>query len=230
MFNNNNDLVKSRLEIFNLLKNIQKSRQLITLSFDSLPQHCLSSLLEVHHDSKVLVFDEPNPLLSKNLTNTKIDATFSLKLGHVPVIFKAKLISDKIDNHINDLHTHFPEEIHYPQNRHYYRFNTENINKINATVFLSSTKRLPAQLVNISLNGLCLRLPYSFAGMFQVNHYIDDIYIELPDQNGFSVSAKVQNLRIENNYENISIGLEIDKQKAAIEKTIQQFIFRTENT
>lgn len=229
MFNNNNDLVKDKLEIFNLLKNIQKSRQLITLSFDSLPRYSLTSLLEVHHDAKVLMFDEPNPSLSTKLTSNKTDATFSLKLEHVSVLFKAKLVSDNSDNDISDLYTHFPKEIYYPQNRHYYRFNTESIDEISATVFLSATKRLPAQLVNISLNGLCLRLPYSFAAMFQVNHYIDDIYIELPDQNGFSISAKVQNSRIENNYRNIALGLEIDNQKSAIEKTIQQFIFRTEN-
>lgn len=228
MFNNNNALIKDKLEIYNLLKNIQKSRQLISLSFDSLPQHCLTSLLEVNHDARVLAFDEPNPSLSEKLAKSKHEVTLSLKLDSIPVLFKTGLIFNHCKNLNSSLCSHFPEEIYYPQNRHYYRFNTENINKINSTVYLSATKKLPCQLINISLHGLCLRLPYSFAAMFQVKQYIDDIYIELPNQNGFSVSAKVQNTRIENNYNYIALGLQIDQQKMTIEKTIQQFIFQNE--
>ncbi|MCW9031253.1 MAG: PilZ domain-containing protein, partial [Gammaproteobacteria bacterium] len=127
------------------------------------------------------------------------------------------------------IYTLFPDEIYYPQNRNYYRFITEYIDEVKATIFLSSTKKLPCQLINLSLNGLCLRFPYSFASCFHVNQMIDDIYIELPEQNGFSVSAKVQNMRIENNYSNIAVGLEIHQHRSSIEKTIQQFIFRAEN-
>jgi c-di-GMP-binding flagellar brake protein YcgR len=227
---NNNALIKDKLEIFNLLKNIQKSKQLIALSFESLPQYCLTSLLDVHHDAKILMFDEPNPQLSDKLAKTKNEATLSLKLDNLPVLFKTELISKDFDKLNNDLCAHFPKEIYYPQNRHYYRFSTENINEINTTVFLSSAKKLPGQLINISLNGLCLRLPYSFAAMFQIGQYIDDIYIELPNQSGFSISAKVQNSRIENNYNNIALGLQIYQPKTSIEKIIQQFIFCNENT
>lgn len=229
MFNEENNLVKDKLEIYNLLKNIQKSRQLISLSLESLPHHSITSLLKVHHDSQVITFDEPNPILNNKLAATKDEATFSLKLSKVDVLFKAKLIVGNRDENINELYVHYPKEIYYAQNRGYYRFNTEDIDEINTTVYLSATKRIPAQLVNISLNGLCLRFPYSYASVFQVNHHIDDIFVELPNQNGFSVSAKVQNARIENNYQSIIIGLEIQKQKANVEKNIQQFIFRSEN-
>lgn len=229
MFNENNDLIKDKIEIYNLLKNIQKSNQLISLSFESLPQYGITSLLEVHHDSEILIFDEPNPQLSSKLTSVKNEAIFSLKLSNVAILFSSELIINNTKTGINELYTHYPKEIYYPQNRSYYRFNTENINEINTTVYLSAAKRIPVQLIDISLNGLCLRLPYSFASMFQVNHYINDIYIELPDHNGFSVSAKVQNTRIENNYNNITLGLEVQQQKAIVEKTIQQFIFRNEN-
>ena len=58
---------------------------------------------------------------------------------------------------------------------------------------------------------------------------IDDIYIELPNQSGFSISAKIQNTRTVKNYSNIAVGLQIQQQKSNIEKVIQQFIFRTEN-
>lgn len=221
---NNSAFVNNELEVFNLLKNIQKSRQLISLSFDSLPQYCLTSLLEVHHDTKVLIFDEPNPQPGSKLTEKKNKAKFSLKLDHLPVTFETKIISNN-----NELQTTFPEEIHYPQNRSYYRFNTENINNIRATVFLTSTARLPCELLNISLDGVCLRFPYSYAKLFQVNQLIDDIYIELPDQNGFSISAKVQNARIVRNHTNIAVGFQIQQQKPNIEKVIQQFIFRSEN-
>ena len=183
----------------------------------------------MHYDAKVLVFDEPNPGISNNLLNTKKEAQFSLKLDRLPITFKSTLISGNDKNKYNDLYTLFPKEIYYPQNRHYYRFNTEFIDDINATIFLSSTKRLPCQLTNISLNGLCLRFPYSYASMFKVNKVIDDIYIELPGHGGFSISAKIQNTRIENSYSNIAVGLQIEQQKPIVEKMIQQFIFRSEN-
>ncbi len=229
MLKPNNSLIKNTLEIYNLLKKIQKSKQLISLSFRSLPQYSLTSLLEVHYDEKTLIFDEPNPQPGSKLINIKNEAEFSLKLERLPIKFKTEFISDDSEIINNDLHAYFPKEIFYPQNRHHYRFRTEFINDIGTTVFLSSTKRLACQLVNISLNGLCLRFPYSFARMFQVNQLINDIYIQLPNQSGFSISARVQNSRIENNYANITLGLQVLHQKPNIEKTIQQFIFRSEN-
>jgi len=198
MLNINSALVNNALEIFNLLKNIQKSKQLISLSFVSLPQYCLTSLLEVHHDTKSLIFDEPNPRPSSKLTDTKTKAKFTLKLDQLPIIFEANIILNN-----NELHTNFPNYIYYPQNRSYYRFSTEYIKNIRATVFLSSTTRLPCEVLNISLDGICLRFSYSYAKLFQVNQLIDDIYIELSNQSGFSISG--------------------------IEKVIQQFIFQTEN-
>ena len=229
MFNDNSALIKDNLEVYSLLKNIQKSKQLISLSFESLPQYCLTSLIDVHHDTELLIFDEPNPRLNDKLTQTKNEITLSLKLDNVPVLFKSKLIPNSSRNIDSIQSAHFPKIIHYAQNRKYYRFNTENINEITTTVFFSSIKRLHGQLVNISLNGLCLRLPYSFAAMFPVNQHVDDIYIELPNQSGFSISAKVKNSRIEKNYNYIALGLQIQKPKISIEKTIQQFIFRSSN-
>jgi c-di-GMP-binding flagellar brake protein YcgR len=221
--------IKNNLDIFNLLKNIQRSKQLIAVSFDGLPQHCLTSLLDVHYDAKVLKFDEPNPALSPRLIETKKTAYFSLKLEHLPVKFESTLISGNSRNKNNDLYTLFPEEIYYPQNRNYYRLSTEFFEDISATIFLSSTKRIPCQLINISLTGLCLRLPFAFAPIFQEDKVLNDIYIELPNQKGFSISAKIQNSRVKNNYANIDIGLQILQHKPVIEKTIQQFIFRSEN-
>ncbi len=224
----NHTFIKSSLEIYNLLKTIQKSRQLISLSFESLPKHCLTSLLEVHHGTQVLIFDEPYPVLSDKLVATKDEAEFSLKLNGLPVNFKSRFILNKKKSS-NDLYVPFPDEIYYPQNRQYHRFRTEFIDSISAKIYLSKTRQLSCSLINISLNGLCLRLPYSFASMFQLNQTIDDIYIELPKLKGFSIAAKIKNARIENNYSHITLGLEINERKANIEKVIQQFIFRTEN-
>jgi len=223
MLNDYSVIVKNSLDIFNLLKKIQKSKQLIELSFESLPQYSLTSLLEVDHKQKTLVFDEPNPLPSTQLTNKKTNVKFELKLEQLPIIFETKIISTE-----GELYTNFPREIYYPQNRHYFRLSTESLD-VRATVFLSSTTRLPCELINISLNGICLRFPYSYASLFQANKVVNDIYIELPNQNGFSVSAKIQNSRIVKNYANIDIGLQVLQQKPKIEKVIQQFIFRTES-
>ena len=224
MHNSNSVQVKDSIEIYNLLKNIQKSKQLISLSCKSLPQLCLTSLLEVQEDKNILTFDEPNPSISQEQLEKRNEVEFSLKLQNLPVVFKTRLTSDK---NTNELQTYFPKEIYYPQHRDYYRFRTEFINNIETTIFLSSTSRLSSKLLDISLNGLCLRLPYSFSKNFKINQIINDIYIQLPDQNGFSVSAKVKNSRTENNYAGISLGLEIQQQKHSIEKAIQQFIYRS---
>ena len=229
MFNKKSEFVTSTLEIYNLLKNIQKSKQLISLSFDSLPQYSLTSLLEVQHDTKVLIFDEPNPLPSKKLLSTKNEANFSLKLEKLPIKFKTKFIFNDTTNNFKDLYTPFPKDIYYPQNRRFYRLRTEFIEDINATVFLSLKRRLPCQLINISLNGICLRIPYSFASIFKINQFIGDIYIQLPEHSGFSISAEIKNMQIVNNYRNMDIGFQIQEQTTTIEKVIQQFIFRSES-
>ena len=229
MFNKKSEFVTNSLEIYNLLKNIQKSKQLISLSLDSLPQYSLTSLLEVNHDTKVLIFDEPNPLPNQKLLATKNEAEFSLKLEKLPIKFKTKFILNNVTNGFKNLYTPFPENIYYPQNRSFYRFRTEFVENINATIFLSLKRRLPCQLINISLNGICLRIPYSLASMFEINQFINDIYIQLPEQNGFSISAKIKNVQIVNNYTNMDIGLQIQEQTTSIEKIIQQFIFRSES-
>lgn len=226
MINNKNSFIEDKIEIFNLLKKIQNSKQLISISFKSLPQHCLTSLLEVQRDVELLIFDEPNPLLGKKLIESKSEATFSLKLENLPVEFSTLFSANKISN---ELYANFPQKIHYQQNRFYYRFRTEFIKEIDATIFVSSTIRLPGQLMNISLNGLSLRFPYSLASRFKVDQLLNDIYLKLPNQNSFSFSAKVQNTRIENNYAHITLGLAIQKQNTSMEKTIQQFIFHSEN-
>jgi c-di-GMP-binding flagellar brake protein YcgR len=230
MPNKQSALITNTLEIYNLLKNIEKSKQLIAISFDSLPKHCLTSLLDVRHDTKVLIFDEPHPQLSSTLLTTKKEAVFTLKLDNLPVKFKTNfLLNNNKENNFNDLYAPFPEEIHYPQKRRYYRFCTELIDEIETTIFFSAKRKLPCKLINISLNGFRLHIPFSFASMFQINQQIDDIYIQLPEQNGFSISASIKNARIENNYTSVALGLEIKQQKPAIEKIIQQFIFRSKS-
>ncbi len=221
--------IKNSLEIYNLLKKIQKSRQLITFSNESTHQQYLTALLEVHHNDKKLIFDEPNPQPDTKLIESKNEAHFSLKLDQLPVKFKTTVSLSNSEEKNSELLAAFPQQIYYPQNRKYYRFRTDFIDDIAITIFLSSTKRLACKLVNISLKGICLRFPYSFANLFQINRLIDDIYIKLPEQNEFSISAKVNNLRIVNNHNNIAVGLEILGQKSSIEKIIQQFIFRREN-
>lgn len=229
MSNQNNAALTNKLEIFSLLKRVHNSKQLISLSFQSLPHHCLTSLLDIHQDAKVLVFDEPNPEISSKLIETKKEAEFSLKLEQLPLSFKADIITTQQHNNRNRLFTHFPKEMFYTQKRFYYRFRTEFIDDINATVFLSSQHRLPCELINISLTGLCIRLPYSFASIFKINQLMDDIYIQLPGEDSFSVSAIIQNTRIENNYSNIALGLMIQNQQPRIEKTIQRFIYRADH-
>lgn len=228
MSNQNNTAIKNKLEIISLLRRIHKSKQMISLSFASLPQHSLTSLLEVHHDARVLVFDEPNPEVSDKLIENKKEAEFSMKLEQLPLSFKTEIISIQQHDNNNRLYTHFPKEMFYTQKRFYYRCRTEFIEDITTTVFLSSQHRLQCELVNISLTGLCLRLPYSFASMFRENQVIGDINIQLPGEQSFSVAAKIQNTRVEKNYSNIALGLMIQNQEHRIEKTIQRFIYRAE--
>ncbi len=219
------DLLKEPFSIYTLLKNILKSRQLIDVSFPGLPQYCLTTLLAVDYDSKIIQFDQPNPQPDRKLLVSKQEARFSLKLDGLPVIFRSK-IATSIMQDGDDLHVHFPQEVFYPQQRFYYRFNTSWMSDIEATIYLAANKKIPCRLDNISINGLCLRLPYAFAALFPKGKQVDDIYISLPGQQGFSVMAKVINTRIENSYQDIVLGLQIYQQKQRTEKTIQQFILR----
>lgn len=227
--NINSAYIHNPIEIYNLLKNIQKSRQIIAVSFGSNYPQSLTSLLEVNHNKKTLLFDEPNPVLNSKQMELANNAQLSLKYEQLPVSFTTSLSLLNTDTD-SSLHAPFPTEIYYPQNRKFYRFSTNFVKDIETTIFLSSEKRLTCKLMNISLNGLNLQLPYAFAKAFQSKQVINDIYIQLPKQTGFSVAAKIKNSRIVNNYNNISLGLEILEQNPAIEKSIQQFIYRSENS
>ena len=223
MPNQENHLIKDKLEVFNLIKSIQKSRQLISVSFKALPKYCLTLLLDIHKDAGILVFDETNPKITTKLIENKNEAEFSLKLEQLPVIFKSELIVN--NNNPNLLYAHFPKEIYYPQNRRDYRYRTEFMDNIQTTIFLSTQKKLNCDLINISLGGLCLRLPYSETNKFHLNQLIDDIQIKFPDSKEFSVSAKVQFRRYDHSNANVALGLQINHKSASTEKAIQQFIY-----
>jgi len=225
MSNKENYLIKDELEVFNLLKSIQKSRQLISISFKSLPQYCLTLLLDIHKAAGILVFDESNPKITAKLIENKNEAEFSLKLEQLPVIFNSKLIAN--NDRPNVLYAHFPKEIYYPQNRRNYRYRTEFMDNIQTTIFLPAQKKLDCVLVNISIGGLCLRFPHSATNKFHLNHLIDDIHIKLPNSKGFSVSAKVQFKHYDYNNANIALGLQINHENASTEKAIQQFIYHS---
>ena len=215
--------IKNKLEIFNLLKNIQKSRQIISVSFDSLPHHCITLLLDIHHGAKILVFDETNPKISQKLIENKSHAEFSLKLDNLPIKFKSKLISNNYKP--DHLYAHFPEEMYYPQNRNSFRYKTEFLNGANASIQLKPGKQLDCTLVNISVHGLCLRFAHKDAPLFLISNLIKDIHIKLPHTNDFTIAAKVQFKRYETSNANMTLGLHIHEQHPSIEKTIQQFIF-----
>lgn len=216
------------IEIYNLLKNIQKSRQQIGMTVDTSSTQSLTSLINVDMQAKILLFDEPNPGLEIERNNFTKKCKFSFKFDQLPVEFNTT-ISRKQQNTSNELLAPFPDEIYYPQQRQYYRFKTEHIDEINTTIFFSSEIRLACKLINLSINGLKLQLPYGFARAVQPEQRLKDIYIELPDEKGFSVSAKVKNARRVNNYNDIEIGLEMLHAEPVIEKRIQQFIYRSDN-
>ena len=225
MPNQENYLIKDKLEVFNLIKSIQKSRQLISVSFKALPKYCLTLLLDIHKDADILVFDESNPKVTTKLIENKNEAEFSLKLEQLPVIFKSELIVN--NNKPNLLYAHFPKEIYYPQNRRNYRYRTEFMDNIRTTIFLSAQKKLNCILINISLGGLCLRFPYSTTNKFHLNQLIDDIQIKFPDSKGFSVSAKIQFKHYDHSNANVALGLQINHKNASTEKAIQQFIYHS---
>lgn len=220
---NTKHTIKKKLEIFNLLKNIQKSRQNISVSFESLPNHCITLLLDIHHGAKILVFDETNPKISQKLLENKSHAEFSLKLDNLPIKFKSKLISNKYKP--EHLYAYFPEEVYYPQNRNSFRYSTEYLNGANASINLSPNKQLSCTLVNISVHGLCLRFANKDAPLYQVSHLIKDIHIQLPHTGDFTITAKVQFKRYETSNAKMTLGLHIHDQQPRIEKAIQQFIF-----
>jgi len=225
MPNQENYLIKDKLEVFNLIKSIQKSRQLISVSFKALPKYCLTLLLDIHKDADILVFDESNPKVTTKLIENKNEAEFSLKLEQLPVIFKSELIVN--NNKPNLLYAHFPKEIYYPQNRRNYRYRTEFMDNIRTTIFLSAQKKLNCILINISLGGLCLRFPYSTTNKFHLNQLIDDIQIKFPGSKGFSVSAKIQFKHYDHSNANVALGLQINHKNASTEKAIQQFIYHS---
>lgn len=215
--------LKNKLEIFNLLKNIQKSRQLISISFDGLPNHCITILLDIHNRANILVFDESNPKLSTRLIENKGNAVFSLKLDNLPVNFSCQLLTNQ--NKPGQLYAHFPNEIYYPQNRNSFRYRTEFLDGVNAVINLSTNKQLDCTLVNISVNGLCIRLAHKDAPSFKVNNLINEIRVKLSDASDFTVAAKIQFTRYESSSSHMTLGLHIHNQKRNIEKTIQQFIY-----
>lgn len=226
VISNKKNSLSNKLEIFNLLKRIQKSKCFISLSLPALPQCGLTTLLDIHHDAQVLVFDEANPSIHAQTLNAKKELECSLKLEQLPVIFTAKFLEHKKNNLI---YTHFPGSIYYPQNRRHYRLHAKADKSINATIFLSPTKKLNAEVINISLEGICVRLPFAFAKFFSLTQIIEDIYIELSEKNDFSVSACIKSLSIEKSYQHILIGLQFDQHNTRIEKIIQQYIFKTDN-
>lgn len=127
----------------------------------------ISTLLEVHVDSKTFTIDPP--FSSTGTFHLEPDQNFAIiaHLHGTSVTFKTKLDEKVDDDGMKLYRCHFPAKLRYSQQRNNYRVETNGM-EIPVRMFTSSGKHFQVDLVDISNGGMRVMMRQQIAAKMRV--------------------------------------------------------------
>lgn len=153
-----NHLLTSRQEIIGLLKKIYRNHSLLTVSFDDKEQRFGSAILEINTENNYLVIDEFWPEIGNSETLLKKKLDISTYHAGINMHFNNAIeeIAEKDDAPYYKIR--MPMQIAYKQRRSSYRVKTGISNPIPVSLATEDQVLIRAELRDISIGGMNMRL------------------------------------------------------------------------
>lgn len=145
-------------EINSLLKKIYSRHSLLTVSIDSIETYFGSTIIEINKDEKYLVLDELYPVEGHDLIT--VDTNISVSAHHAGafVNFSGKIEAIGSNEDASYYKLAIPEEVEFHQRRSTYRVATSISNPIPVNLLNNDDVLIKAELRDISLGGVSLRM------------------------------------------------------------------------
>lgn len=189
-------LVKSRLELVRVLSELTKRPDIITAYFDSGQQYILTAVLGVIEERNLIVLDYgPDEMLNQRALefgqlvcvtkHDRIDTRFT-----VTNLQRAKYQDRQV------LAAPLPETVYRLQRREYFRVHTPVANPLKCKVPVKGGSPLVLDVVDISVGGLGL-VDYSLELEMEAHEVIKGCTIDLPHFGELRVDLQIRNFSLQ---------------------------------
>ena len=145
-------------EIVSLLKKIYSHHSLLTVSIDTSEACFGSTIIEINNDEKYLVMDELYPTEGHNLIGVGTTISVSAHHSGAFVNFSGKIEAIGSNEDAAYYKINIPGEVEFHQRRNTYRVATSISKPIVVNLLNEEDVLISAELRDISLGGVCLRM------------------------------------------------------------------------
>ena len=145
-------------DIVSLLNKIHSKHSLLTITVNSSEACFGSTILEVNKEEHYLVLDELYPQEGHNLIKGDTEISVNAHYAGAFVYFSGKIEAIGSNDDAAYYKVKIPDEVEYHQRRNTYRVTTSLSDPIPVNLVTKDEVMIPAELRDISLGGVCLRL------------------------------------------------------------------------
>ena len=201
-------LLTQRDEIVSLLNKINSKHSLLTIVLNTAEECFGSTILEINKEENYLVLDELYPIQGHELI--KVGTEISLNAHHAGAFVNFTNTIEAIGS--NDDAAYYkisiPGEIEYHQRRNTYRVTTSMSEPIPVNLVNEENVLVSAELRDISLGGVCLRLNDSSHVTFKDGDHIPTCLIQVSKDRKILSSLNICHVEKINETGSLRIGAE----------------------
>ena len=187
------DYVIDPVQVFRVLKDLQKCHALLSVRVPGVHRAFLSSLLDVDGEENLIVLDELNPNRGHELLARRDHFVVDALLRKVTVSFRVTNFLIGEQDGIPFLKARIPEEIYYPQRRKSRRITVHSALRIPFQANLAAEPyRLDGNLANLSEGGLAAVVSLPLEA--KLPRELKNCYVSFPEGDviGFSLSIRYE--------------------------------------
>lgn len=223
--------VRSRNEILYLLRGLQASSALISLTPASQRWNVITSILDLDDDQLVLDRAHDEALHKQLLAGAEV--TFSATLDGVPIVFVASDAEAAVYEDREVFALPLPERLYRLQRREYFRVNLPVANPVLCRVPAQPDSRVPAftaPVVDLGMGGVAFTDDSGLLPL-ETGTRLDGCFLYIPDISPVEVALEVRdvmNIPLRNGLQRMRVGCRFASLPNAYAVSLQRYIMELE--
>ena len=189
--NDNSEIIRKSDEIFGLLKKIQSRHSLLTVTIGGIETGYGSTMLEINKEEQYLVLDELNPL--EGHEKLEIGSAIKINTQHAGALvrFSTSITAIGGDEDAAYYKVPLPASIEYHQRRNAFRVSIGINNTIPVSLKTEDDVVVSAELRDISVGGMALRINEVSHVKFREGDFIPNCTIRISESRQIMASLIV---------------------------------------
>ena len=210
--NNQSELDSTKLtqtdEIISLLNKIYSKHSLLTIMLDTTEAYFGSTILEINKEEHYLVIDELYPKEGHELIKDDTQISVNAHYAGAIVYFSGKIEAIGSNEDAAYYKITIPDEVDYHQRRNTYRVTTSLSEPIPVNLVTKDDVLVSAELRDVSLGGVCLRVKDLSHVSFQDGDHIPTCLIQVSKDRKILGSLNICRVEKIKNTGSLRIGAE----------------------